>query len=188
MEHDRRMILLGVLFEGGLTLLAFALAWLFTPPAYESIVWQPADLGRGLLAALPMLAGLWLSRRFPVGPLAGLKKLLDEVLIPLFRSASTAELAVISLLAGLGEELLFRGVIQAALADRLGAAAGLVIASAIFGLAHAVSTTYAVLAALIGLYLGWLWLATGNLLVPITAHAVYDFLALVLLTRRRSAS
>ena len=36
---------------------------------------------------------------------------------------------------------------------------------------------------LMGLLLGGLWIATGNLLVPIVAHAVYDFLALVWLVK-----
>ena len=59
----------------------------------------------------------------------------------------------------------------------------------VFGLLHAVNAAYAVLAALMGLYLGWLWMATGNLAVPIVAHAVYDFLALVyILNRRREDS
>jgi membrane protease YdiL (CAAX protease family) len=35
------------------------------------------------------------------------------------------------------------------------------------------------------LYLGWLWLASGNLLAPIITHGLYDFLALAYLTRRR---
>ena len=55
----------------------------------------------------------------------------------------------------------------------------------LFGLLHAVNVAYAVLAALMGLYLGWLWMATGNLAVPIVAHAVYDFLALVYILRGR---
>ena len=33
-------------------------------------------------------------------------------------------------------------------------------------------------------YLGWLWLASDNLLVPIVTHAAYDFAALVYLLRR----
>jgi membrane protease YdiL (CAAX protease family) len=52
-----------------------------------------------------------------------------------------------------------------------------------FGLAHALTVTYAVLAALVGGYLGWLHLASGNLLVPVLAHALYDFIALRLLLR-----
>jgi membrane protease YdiL (CAAX protease family) len=35
-----------------------------------------------------------------------------------------------------------------------------------------------------GAYLGGLWEASGNLLVPIVAHALYDFAVLRLLLRR----
>ena len=63
---------------------------------------------------------------------------------------------------------------------------GLLAASVLFGLAHPITPAYAVLAAMIGVYLGWLWLAFDkNLLVPITAHALYDFLALIYLVRTR---
>jgi membrane protease YdiL (CAAX protease family) len=48
---------------------------------------------------------------------------------------------------------------------------------------HLVTKTYAVIATLIGAYLGVLWLATENLLAPITTHAVYDFVALVYFLR-----
>ena len=43
------------------------------------------------------------------------------------------------------------------------------------------------MAAVVGIYLGLLWLATGNLLVPIVTHGVYDFAALVWLLRRYHA-
>ena len=65
---------------------------------------------------------------------------------------------------------------------------GLAVASVLFGLAHAITVSYVLLAALMGLYLGWLWIATGNLLVPIMAHAGYDFLALVYLVKIRRPS
>ena len=39
------------------------------------------------------------------------------------------------------------------------------------------------LAAVVGAYLGALFVASGNLLVPILAHALYDLVALVVLTR-----
>ena len=110
--------------------------------------------------------------------------------MPLFRQATLTQLAVISLMAGLGEELLFRGVIQGKITQVVGGPAGnwvgAIVAALLFGLAHSVSLTYAILAALIGLYLSWTWLATGNLLVPIAAHTVYDFVALVYLVKVRS--
>ena len=59
----------------------------------------------------------------------------------------------------------------------------LLLASLLFGLAHAITRTYVVLATVFGIYLGWLWTASGNLLVPIVAHALYDFVALSALVR-----
>jgi membrane protease YdiL (CAAX protease family) len=59
----------------------------------------------------------------------------------------------------------------------------------LFGLLHFITPSYALFAGLTGLYLGGLWILTRNLLVPITAHGAYDFLALVYLTRvRRDAT
>ena len=88
---------------------------------------------------------------------------------------------MIAALAGIGEETLFRGVIQAAVAQHVGGPRGvwlgLLVAAVLFGLLHPVTPMYAVLAGAIGLYLGWLWLVGGNLLLPIVTHGVYDFVA-----------
>ena len=65
---------------------------------------------------------------------------------------------------------------------------GLLAAAFLFGLLHLLTPVYGLMAALIGLYLGWLWMASGNLLVPITVHAAYDFIALVYLVRIRKGT
>jgi membrane protease YdiL (CAAX protease family) len=89
--------------------------------------------------------------------------------------------------AGLGEELLFRGLVQAGLARLISGPAGiwiaLLAASLLFGVFHWLSTTYALLAAAAGLYFGWLLIATGSLWPPVVAHALYDFAALWYLLR-----
>jgi membrane protease YdiL (CAAX protease family) len=56
----------------------------------------------------------------------------------------------------------------------------------LFGLLHLVTPTYAVLAALMGGYLGWLYVRTGNLLVAIIVHALYDFFALSYFVKGRA--
>jgi uncharacterized protein len=122
-------------------------------------------------------------RRWPVGGLARIQRFFDEILRPLLRPCSLAELALLSLLAGVGEELLFRGVLQPALMRWLGPAPGLVAASVLFGLFHPITATYVVLAAGLGLYLGLVAWAGGNLLIVIVAHALYDFVVLVYLLR-----
>lgn len=147
----------------------------------------------GVLGALPLLGGLIWMERHPVGMLRELLRVVAEEVVPLFRGVSVPGLVAISLAAGVGEELLFRGFLQAALTDHwsgpIGILVGLLVASLVFGLCHALCWGYAVVATLIGLYLGVLFLATDSLWAPLTTHAVYDFCALVHMLRRdRTAS
>ena len=81
------------------------------------------------------------------------------------------------------EEVFFRSVIQGGLARHIGTIPGLAVASVIFGIFHLVNKTYALIATLIGAYLGILWIVIGNLLAPIATHAVYDFVALAYFLR-----
>jgi membrane protease YdiL (CAAX protease family) len=97
---------------------------------------------------------------------------------------------VLSAIAGFSEELLFRGVIQPWLESSWGMTAGLLVSNIIFGLAHAVTPLYAVLATLVGIYLS-LSLDYGgdrNLLLPMVIHGLYDFLAFMALIRTYRAS
>ena len=177
-----------VAIEGGLGVVAVGLGWLIGyPPADAIPQWGAAHFACGVLAAVPMLAGLAVLVRVPWRPFVELRRVIDELVVPLFKEVRLGGLAVIAGLAGLGEEMLFRGVVQRALAGWIGGLAGiwigLAVTALLFGLGHAITKTYFAVAALMGLYLGGLLLATNNLLVPITAHAVYDFLALVYLVR-----
>lgn len=185
----RHFALMAAVFEGGLVAVAMGLGWLVGQDPLQSFRWSLADAGWGLVATLPLLALLWLCLKCPLGPMKHMVQVVDELLVPLFRDCRILDLAVISALAGLSEEMLFRGVIQQTVADRMSAEAGmwigLAVAAILFGLAHRVTNTYAIFAGLIGLYLGAVWLMSGNLLVPVTAHALYDFLALLYLAKIR---
>ena len=176
-----------ILFEGGVVLVALALGWLLGEPPFGTVRFGWGPLLWGTLATLPPLVALsWLllARNARV---AGLVRTVEELIGPLFAGASSGALLLISILAGIGEESLFRGVLQSALAGPIGPWAALLLVSALFGLVHFVTATYAVLAGLIGLYLGWLFLRTDNVLVPIVVHALYDFVALSLLVQRTKA-
>ena len=120
-------------------------------------------------------------RQSTFGPFVRIKRFFDHDVRPFLARRPWHDLALICLAAGVGEEMLCRGVIQGALGRWLGPGAGLIVASTLFGLLHPITPTYAIVAALIGLYLGWIWMVQGNLLCVIVAHAVYDFLALILL-------
>ena len=72
-------------------------------------------------------------------------------------SRSAIELALLAMLAGAAEEIVFRGVLQAWLMESDTSGVALLVASAVFGLAHFMTRVYALLAAMAGLYLGCLF-------------------------------
>jgi uncharacterized protein len=183
---------IALLFEGSLGLAALAIGWLAghspligmnSEPEYARH--QIAAIGWGLVATGPLLVALVVMERFPLGPLARLRELTSQVILQMFGGASIVQLALVSIAAGFGEELLFRGLVQAGLSRLFigtpGILLALVVASVLFGVCHWLNTTYAILAMLAGAYFGLLLLITGNILTPIIAHATYDFLALVYL-------
>lgn len=181
------MIIFAVFFEGGLAPLSLFLGWLLSRNPLTRFSWSARDLGLGVVAAIPLLAMFVAMLRWPIGPLSRVRAFCDDEVAPLFAGRSWSELALISVAAGVGEEMLFRGVAQPSLGGWLGAPWGLVLASLLFGLFHPISITYMVLAAILGFYLGALWDYNGNLLTVMVAHAVYDLAALGYLVKYRPA-
>ena len=178
---------MAVLMEGGLGLLAIAGGWLVGMNPLDLVAGDLWALLWGCLAALPLVGALVACERFPFWPFNDVTDVVDRLVRPVFAKTSVAELAVISALAGIGEELLFRGLLQEGLSRWIGPPTGvwvaLAAASILFGLLHPMNGAYILLAAVMGLVLGGLWIASGNLLVPIATHAVYDFLGLVWLVK-----
>jgi CAAX protease family protein len=179
-----RLLRLAVVFEGGLGLVALGLGWLVGRSPLAEIDWNLPAVAIGCGASVPMFAAVAIVLRSRWAWCIRLRRLVDGLIVPLFKGCGAGELAVISLVAGFAEELLFRGVIQAALGEWISPVVGLVGASLLFGLAHPLTRAYAAIVTLAGLYLGGLWLWSGNLLVPIVTHAVYDFAVLLYLVRR----
>ena len=133
----------------------------------------------GIIAVVPLFAFLvWVAKSR--SKLMVEHRILVRTLIrPLASDWSILQIAALSVCAGIAEEAFFRGAIQASLDGRIGEKLALVVASIAFGVVHPITRTYAVAATLIGAYLGGLFVWTGNLLVPIVCHAVYDFGALL---------
>jgi membrane protease YdiL (CAAX protease family) len=173
----------GCLFE--LVLLLFAIVWgcLFHRPAFQEFHWSLNAALIGIVAAIPpFLFFLWtLNSRLPV--FSRHRQLMESLLRPLFGNWSVWQLFVISLIAGISEEAFFREAIQGSLTDRANVILAVVLASALFGAFHLLTWTYAVIADLIAVYLGLLWMWTGDLLTPMITHAVYDFASLVYFLR-----
>jgi membrane protease YdiL (CAAX protease family) len=188
--------------ELGMGFIALLLGWLFSvdvrqwiPPLSPENSWAIISaLLWGTLAALPMLAAVELIERIDWAPFRELRSLDQLPVVAALLRLSPAELIAISIAAGVGEELLIRGWLMGWLIGSLETATpiatgiGLIASSLAFGLMHPVTPTYIVLATLIGMYLGGLVIVSGNLLIPIVAHATYDAAHLLLARRGQRAS
>ena len=133
----------------------------------------------GFVAAVPPFAFFMWTLKSKLPLFHHHRNLLESLLRPLFGKWSILQLTAISLIAGISEEAFFRGAVQGSLAVRVGMNVALAMASLLFGAFHLITWTYAIIAAFIGLYLGLLWIWTGNLMTPMLTHAVYDFAVLV---------
>jgi CAAX protease family protein len=188
-EHrSGSLVLIGILFEASLAVVAIAIGWLVAIHPASTFSWSWVDFGWGVVATLPMLVGLAVCVVIPWEPLKRLTVRVEKLIAPLLEESNLIELVAICLVAGIGEELLFRGLLQELVSGWFSGAVavwiGLLIASLLFGLAHSLSVTYFWIATLIGFYFGAIWLLSDNLLVPITAHGLYDFVAMLYYRRR----
>jgi predicted enzyme related to lactoylglutathione lyase/membrane protease YdiL (CAAX protease family) len=181
-------LIAGVASEVALLAAALALAWYLDISPFYRLRLDAAAILYGLLATAPMLVLLRWCLRTTWGPIRRLVATVEQHLRPYLRHATVGGIVLLSLTAGVAEEILFRGVIQTGLESRVPAAAAVVVAALLFGLAHWLTLTYAVLAGLIGAYLGAVYVLTDNLLAPIVAHSTYDAVALWILARMKPVS
>ena len=149
-------------------------------PITEQWYVSPSALLIGLLSPLPPM----LMLNFIMTSKIGAVRTFRDKQIQLFvgRNFDVGWLTIIgvSLGAGIGEEILFRGALQPLLQGWTTPLAGLALASVLFGLAHAANWTYIAITAAVGLYLGGLLMLTGSLLVPMIGHTLYDVYALAI--------
>ena len=171
--------------EAGLLVLAFAAGRLTGIPPLTDLRLDVPGLTAGLLAMLPLVGGLFWCLRTTWPPIVRLIERIEVEVAPLFRGIGPPGLAVLAVLAGLAEEALFRGVAQPWLAGLVTPWPAVALTGLAFGLLHPVSLAYTVLAGLAGAYFGALVVITGNLLVPVVAHAGYDLVALLVLARMK---
>ncbi|TWT66050.1 CPBP family intramembrane glutamic endopeptidase [Allorhodopirellula solitaria] len=233
-----------VVVEAGLGLLAVLLGYLFGPdprlfvPTLEQLPALAGGVGLGLLATFPLLLLMAIIRRINHPAVQELDQLAEHPMMGLMLKLGPLELLVISLCAGVGEELLFRGWLMPSIAGLLqgeaftllpadaasprpwwafgGYAAevasgiagnatgsgeasplswsgftswwaesigwemtiGWIASSIAFGFVHPISRLYVAVTGLMGFYFGALLILSGNLMIPIVAHAFYDAIQL----------
>jgi membrane protease YdiL (CAAX protease family) len=135
------------------------------------------------LAALVAMLAIGQAMESAVALLGSPSFSLLEVIGNVARNASLPLFAVLLVLgavgAGFGEELFFRGYIQTRLSRRWGRWPAIVIASACFGAAHG-DILHAPLAAVMGLFLGWLAERFGSVRPGIFVHLVNNAISFCL--------
>ena len=136
---QRRPIMFALGFESSLAVLALLLALLFGLQPWRTIDSSVDALVLSILATAPLIVAVLALMRVPWRWVKELQRILDDQLLPLFRGAGPPAVLGVALMAGIGEELLFRGVIQAGLEGLIGPLAALAVASLLFGLAHALT-------------------------------------------------
>jgi membrane protease YdiL (CAAX protease family) len=129
-------------------------------------VWAVATVGAIAIGqafeSVASLAGIPESE-----PLAAVAKAAGETTVPAFALL----LLFGALLAGIAEELFFRGYMQTRLVARFGRWPGIALTSVAFGIIH-MDPVHSAGALLIGLYLGWLAERAGHIRLPMTVHVL----------------
>ena len=174
---SRQLLIRALLLEG--FLIGFAAVWAFLRhiPIRDRLSLNLADSLLGIGVGLLLLGTNYLlveygSRYFTFFRM--IKRLIEHEISPLFRQISLSAIALIALVSGLAEELLFRGILQAEI--------GIWLSSILFGAAHVWRKTaivYGLYAAAVGLFFGAIYLWSDNLWVPTLAHMVNNFAALL---------
>jgi len=172
-------------FEGSLILVAVVLGWIAEVDPFEWIHFSETAILYGLFGTLPLFIIFLAMQQMPFSSVKQIRQILLDTLGPRLHRYNWADLLVLAVIAGVSEEILFRGLIQPWMENAWGMTAGLIVSNILFGLVHAITPLYAVLATSVGIYLG-LFLDFGgerNLITPIVIHAVYDFLAFLVIMK-----
>jgi uncharacterized protein len=174
--NRRDFLRLAGLVEGGTVVLALVLGRVAGVDPWSDVTWTWPAIGIGLLATAPIFLVYALAQ--------DTRTVAIEAIGPALSLCRWYDLVVLAAVAGLGEELLFRGVLQPWL-SRPSPWVGFLAANILFGLVHMVTPTYAVIAAGLGMYLSVVafHIPGGNLLSAIIAHGLYDYVAFLLIVR-----
>jgi len=188
--------------------IAFIFASVLHTPTYGLEVPENNDfIVQGIVATTPLLAmaaSLDSLEKYS-SELQGVTRASLRSVLYLFGKSRKIFIAIfvsllISIAAGFGEEIMFRGVLltqvlsflqsQSSAAPWLDVAwisgihidewIAILISSILFGAVHLITFTYAAIATIAGVYFGYLEVSHDHsLAVPIVTHSLYDFVALL---------
>ncbi|MBR5161688.1 MAG: CPBP family intramembrane metalloprotease [Thermoguttaceae bacterium] len=180
-----------IIFEGTMALIGAVLALvcgLDLSKAFQTsdmaAFFNQLALGVGLAAAMGIL--FTFLDHVPWSQLKIVSEKTKEIVNEAFKDSSHFNRFLVCLLAGVGEEILFRGFIFIVIFEfwpwglefNMNIFAAVIISSALFGLGHYISLMYFFLSSLLGVVFCLVFLWTGSLIAPVVAHALYDFFAI----------
>lgn len=182
-RYDYKMPSFGMIFLiqsivllAGMNLLSAFLIWVSGVRPFGRIHTDSNAFVTGTVAALIMVVIAMMATK--------VRKQAEQLLGVFLAECHWTALLLLAIAVGFSEELLFRGVLEpwAARVDPIGA---LIVVNILFGILHAVSFQYAVLAGILGAVMSLLVMGPGgdNLLRPMVTHSVYDFLAFLWIAR-----
>lgn len=164
------IVMLGLLF------------WLAESALYESNIGYLPAVVVGVVMAIVTFLFFWLLFKLRVRLTQSLMKDIQRI-APLFSGYRWWHCACVAALAGIGEELLFRGVVQVWFGQHFSIAVAIGLSSLIFGLLHYLSFAYFICATLMSIVLGVGYYLSGSLLAVMLWHGVYDFIALMVIVK-----
>lgn len=181
-----------ILFYSCMTLFATFVGSLGKLEVYQRLI-EPVNFLDAFLWLCPLLSALTIAIKFndSFQPLQELKTLFQDICIPQFKSIPIWGFIILAAGAGIGEEALFRGLLQTGMSwkllDIIGGSSSLngiladaisvALTSLLFGLVHAVNRAYFFYATFAGVIFGVECLVSG-LSTAVVTHAVYDAVAL----------
>ena len=174
----QRVFVVGLATQAVLIAAAAWSASVFAVPPRWGVPLRDAAIGFVTAVTLGLLNHFLLTRAPANWLVSGVRSVYDEIIVPLFGRMSFGAAIILGIAAGIGEEWLFRGVVQPLV--------GLVAASFLFGFAHVGSRRmlpFGVWATAMGAVMGGLAIVTEGLTAPMVAHGVYDILALEYIRR-----
>jgi uncharacterized protein len=173
--HPRTLAGYGLLL--GAAMIATAWLWMVVIRRDGISYWFPAS---GWFSGVMIGAGVGIvAAALVIGLLDRLPafQAIEEILFNMLDMESLRfhHAAILGLVAGIPEEILFRGALQPTL--------GLLFTSVIFGALHSITPVYFLYACCAGLLLGGLHLWLGSLWAPVAAHTMIDLLMFMVLIR-----
>ncbi len=167
----------------GVLLLGVVVAWIFQIPLHTQLKLSVSSIIIGVIVTLPLLALLAWFMKTSSPALAAFRESQLEFMANIGFDLTPARIVAMSIIAGVGEEVLFRGALQGVAERFLPLALALVLPNILFGALHARTALYAIIAGVLGLYLSIINWITDTLWPVMIAHTLYDIAAFEI-TRR----